>query len=163
MKKKLTFLVVVAFLLCFSSSAFAADVQKQIQDKMQEAIGQESENSFVGNPLETGQVVVSEFPDYADRIATEEQPSSVSVEDSFPIMDVEDLETFRDRVNKGETTLNGHLMANIDLDFETWTPIGTSTNPYHGVFDGQGFRIEGLYVVQSSTSLADCLLLPMEH
>ena len=39
-----------------------------IQDKMQEAIGQESENSFVGNPLETGQVVVSEFPDYADRI-----------------------------------------------------------------------------------------------
>lgn len=147
-------MVVVAFLLCFSSSAFAADVQKQIQDKMQEAIGQESENSFVGNPLETGQVAVSEFPDYADRIATEEQPSSVSAEDSFPIMDVEDLETFRDRVNKGETTLNGHLMANIDLDFETWTPIGTSTNPYHGVFDGQGFRIEGLYVVQSSTSPA---------
>ena len=154
MKKKLTFLVVVAFLLCFSSSAFAADVQKQIQDKMQEAIAQESENSFVGNPLETGQVAVSEFPDYADRIAMEEQPSSVSVEDSFPIMDVKDLETFRDRVNKGETTLNGHLMANIDLDFETWTPIGTSTNPYHGVFDGQGFRIEGLYVVQSSTSPA---------
>ena len=61
MKKKLTFLVVVAFLLCFSSSAFAADVQKQIQDKMQEAIGQESENSFVGNPLETGQVVVLNF------------------------------------------------------------------------------------------------------
>ena len=147
-------MVVVAFLLCFSSSAFAADVQKQIQDKMQEAIGQESENSFVGNPLETGQVAVSEFPDYADRIATEEQPSSVSVEDSFPIMDVEDLETFRDRVNKGETTLNGHLMANIDLDFETWTPIGTSTNPYQGVFDGRGFRIEGLYVVQSSTSPA---------
>lgn len=154
MKKKLTFLVVVAFLLCFSSSAFAADVQKQIQDKMQEAIGQEGENSFVGNPLETGQVAVSEFPGYADRIATEEQPSSVLAEDSFPIMDVEDLETFRDRVNKGETTLNGHLMANIDLDFETWTPIGTSTNPYHGVFDGQGFRIEGLYVVQSSTSPA---------
>lgn len=154
MKKKLTFLVVVAFLLCFSSSAFAADVQKQIQDKMQEAIGQEGENSFVGNPLETGQVAVSEFPDYADRIAMEEQPSSVSAEDSFPIMDVEDLETFRDRVNKGETTLNGHLMANIDLDFEAWTPIGTSTNPYHGVFDGQGFRIEGLYVVQSSTSPA---------
>lgn len=147
-------MVVVAFLLCFSSSAFAADVQKQIQDKMQEAIAQESENSFVGNPLETGQVAVSEFPDYADRIAMEEQPSSVSAEDSFPIMDVEDLETFRDRVNKGETTLNGHLMANIDLDFETWTPIGTSTNPYHGVFDGQGFRIEGLYVIQSSTSPA---------
>ena len=57
---------------------------------------------------------------------------------------------------KGKQPLNGHLMANIDLDFETWTPIGTSTNPYQVIL--ACFRIEGLYVVQSSTSPGDCLL-----
>lgn len=151
MKKKLTLLVALVMLLCFSSSAFAANYQEQMSDKMQESIRQQNMASVVGDALEQGQSASSAT---TDGISTVEELPSVSAENGFPIADVNDLKTFRDRVNQGETTLNGFLMANIDLDYQTWTPIGTSTNPYRGTFDGQGFRIKGLYVVQPSTSPA---------
>ncbi len=53
-----------------------------------------------------------------------------------------DLETFRDRVNDGETELNALVMCDIELDNEPWVGIES----YAGQFDGGGWCIEGLNV-----------------
>lgn len=44
------------------------------------------------------------------------------------------------------------LEADIDLGNQDWTPIGTSANPYKGVFDGNGKKISNLVVSGGSES-----------
>ena len=44
------------------------------------------------------------------------------------------------------------LQADIDLGNQDWTPIGTSANPYKGVFDGNGHKISNLVVSGGSES-----------
>ena len=50
-------------------------------------------------------------------------------------------------LNTGLLTDDGSLS---DGEFRSWTPIGSSTVPYTGSFDGQGHTISGLYVHGSS-------------
>ena len=70
------------------------------------------------------------------------------------IATAEELAAFRDRVNNGETTLNAILTADIALDkSETWTPIGTSSTMYAGIFDGNGHTISGLNVTGANNGL----------
>ncbi len=38
------------------------------------------------------------------------------------------------------------LTTNIDLTGEDWTPIGSSTTPYTGTFDGKGYTISGMKI-----------------
>jgi|GEM_PF-4653828 len=40
------------------------------------------------------------------------------------------------------------LVADIDLNNEEWTPIGSSTQPFTGRFDGNGYTISNLKVSQ---------------
>lgn len=47
-----------------------------------------------------------------------------------------ELAWFADAVNKGDTTINGKLTANINLNGKTWTAIGTSSNKFAGTLDG---------------------------
>lgn len=44
------------------------------------------------------------------------------------------------------------LTTNIDLTGEDWTPIGSSTTPYTGTFDGQGYTISGMKIENGSTN-----------
>ncbi len=70
------------------------------------------------------------------------------------IATAEELAAFRDRVNNDETTLNAILTADIALDkSETWTPIGTSSTMYAGIFDGNGHTISGLNVTGANNGL----------
>ncbi len=48
--------------------------------------------------------------------------------------------------------LNGNYMltANIDLHSEEWTSIGTKTNPFNGVFYGNGFKIMNLLQAETT-------------
>lgn len=73
--------------------------------------------------------------------------------DAVSIATAEELKAFRDRVNNGETTLNAVLTADIDLQNETWTPIGTSSTMYAGIFDGNGHTISGLNVTGANNGL----------
>ena len=85
--------------------------------------------------------------------------------DPILIASAEGLKDFRNRVNKGETTLCAKLTADIVLNdgsFDedgnwseigapyNWTPIGSYTNSgrvyYTGTFDGGGHTIKGLYI-----------------
>ncbi len=56
----------------------------------------------------------------------------------------EDLVTFLNLVNTGNTSLNCTLTADVDMTGVDWTPIDTSSNPYAGTFDGQGHIIKNL-------------------
>ena len=70
----------------------------------------------------------------------------------------EELRKFAKLVNDdGETTANAVLTANIDLSSVcgpelndgssvSWTPIGSISNKYRGNFNGQNFKISGLYI-----------------
>lgn len=66
----------------------------------------------------------------------------------FKIYDADDLFEFADRVNSGESELNGMLMNDIDLlGAKTDALIGaTREQAYSGIFDGQGFTIGGLNI-----------------
>ena len=75
--------------------------------------------------------------------------------DYYQIGTAQDLKDFAARVNAGSNTINGKLTANIDLQggpSNEWTPIGNSTYPYNGTFDGQGFTISNLYYHQEAAS-----------
>lgn len=94
----------------------------------------------------------------------------------YLIEDAADLNAFRDKVNGGNTNINGRLVNDIDLNenfdqdlfavdgngnatyngspdipaFEQWTPIGyngiSGILAFNGTLDGDGHTISGLYI-----------------
>ena len=78
----------------------------------------------------------------------------------YLIEDVEDLKLLAEKVNSGETYTNKYFKqtANIDLNNEPWTPIGTVINngkdakPFKGTFDGDGYKITNLKVTGNSNN-----------
>ena len=81
-------------------------------------------------------------------------------DDVVKIYTKEELNAFRDRVNGSETALNARLMADIVLNegdlsgydgkgvnpWLGWTPIGSNSNAYIGVFDGNNHTVSGVYI-----------------
>ena len=68
--------------------------------------------------------------------------------DPFVIQNAEQLKALRDSVNAGNDLAGKafRLTANIDLNGEEWTPIGTSGHPFRGVFDGGNNAISNLKI-----------------
>ena len=64
------------------------------------------------------------------------------------------MSAFADMVNNGRTFENYTvtLNADIDLNNQPWTPIGTSTNAFKGNFDGNGYKISNLKAGTDSQS-----------
>ena len=91
----------------------------------------------------------------------------------YYISTAEQLKEFAELVNEdGKTTASAVLTADIDLnpnmeisedgtvtngdDLDQWTPIGTSIgNAYTGTFNGQNFKISGLYIKNTSSDTDD--------
>ena len=93
-------------------------------------------------------------------LGTEASPYEISTAD--------ELKNFATAVNGGETTANAVLTDDINLnpnmeisedgtvtngsDLDQWTPIGNSeSTAYTGTFDGQNFKISGLYIKNTSS------------
>ena len=86
-------------------------------------------------------------------LGTEASPYEISTAD--------ELKNFATAVNGGEKSAHAKLMNNIDLSSvcgeslnggTSWNPIGTSiSNSYTGTFDGQNFKISGLYIKNTSS------------
>lgn len=68
------------------------------------------------------------------------------------IGNLDQLEAFRDSVNNGNTYkgVTVRLTADIDLGNEEWTPIGTSTTKFEGLFDGDGHTIKNLKITSDT-------------
>ena len=79
-------------------------------------------------------------------LGTEESP--------YLINNLNDLKFFRNNVNAGNKYSGKYvkLTADIDLNNENWTPIGTSSNPFNGTFDGQNHTISNLVINGGSNS-----------
>lgn len=96
-------------------------------------------------------------------IYTAEQLKKVGTGESVYISEVGKYYTFNLNSkyilkNNIELNLNKYTVANdgtitFSSDAEQWTPIGTSANPFTGTFDGNGYKISGLYI--NNTSLSD--------
>ena len=84
--------------------------------------------------------------------------SNVPVQDSdgyYLIGTAAQLRWFRDQVNGGAPDLKAKLTADIDLDGSSanqWTPIGNNNSPFRGEFNGNGHKITGLYINNSSNN-----------
>ena len=68
-----------------------------------------------------------------------------------------DLAGLASVVNAGTDSFEGDIIKlarNIDLSAYMWEPIGTSTNPFKGSFDGGGFTISGMKVDNKNVSNA---------
>ena len=76
----------------------------------------------------------------------------------YLIKTADDLVLFRNSVNAGETKYNAEgkyvaLGANIDLDgIENWEPIGTFDYSFDSNFDGKGFAIQNLKMVDNTVA-----------
>ena len=76
----------------------------------------------------------------------------------YSISTTDDLRAFRDYVNAGYDTRDITFFMKRDVNMgsvwspetgQTWVPIGTTLNPFQGVFDGQGYTMKGLYIKSS--------------
>ena len=74
--------------------------------------------------------------------------------DPFIINNKAELEWFRDRVNDGNNYVGKYVLLNADIDLgnEAWAPIGSGSNPFKGVFDGQNHTISNLVIDGGSSS-----------
>ena len=80
----------------------------------------------------------------------------------YLIEDVEDLKLLAEKVNSGTTYEKTYFKqtADIDLNNEPWTPIGTvivinngkDARPFKGTFDGDGYKITNLKVTGNSNN-----------
>lgn len=60
------------------------------------------------------------------------------------ITTADELKAYANKVNQGDLYACAVLADDIDLGGTNWTPIGTNTNRFHGLFDGRGHTIKGL-------------------
>ena len=87
----------------------------------------------------------------------EEPPVEDGTADApYQIGTAEELAAFRDKVNGSDggnayLTACAVLTADIDLENQAWTPIGSESNQYTGTFDGGGHTISGLYINSEET------------
>ena len=74
-----------------------------------------------------------------------------SVDGVYQIATAEQLKLFSMTVNSGANEVKAVLVADIDMsEVESFEPIGSSSNPFKGEFDGQGHKITnfGQYIVE---------------
>ena len=74
--------------------------------------------------------------------------------DPYVIGSLTDLKWFRDDVNAGNTYAGKYVVLAVDIDLagEEWTPIGTSSVPFKGTFDGKNHTISNLVINGGSKS-----------
>lgn len=64
-----------------------------------------------------------------------------------------ELAWFAEKVNGGSTSACAVLTADIDLNRQEWTSIGTKNKPYMGTFDGQNHIIHGIWSTDESNTI----------
>ncbi len=84
------------------------------------------------------------WTEYAD---TEWQGAGTE-DDPYLISSAEELAGLSDTVFKGNKCSQTYFKqtANINLSGHLWEPIGNGVTPFNGKFDGNGYRIKGMYL-----------------
>jgi hypothetical protein len=84
-------------------------------------------------------------PLFAQDVSWYDNPSSPNV---FEISNEDQLKGFRLLISNNEDSFAGKTVKLVNDIVLTgnWTPIGNSSRPFYGTFDGQGYTISGLSV-----------------
>lgn len=74
-----------------------------------------------------------------------------AIDEYTTISTKEELENFRDEVNKGNNYQGKTVYMINDINLENnvneqWKPIGNSENQFQGIFDGCGNEVNGIYI-----------------
>lgn len=79
-----------------------------------------------------------------------------TAEDPYTIHNIHQLTWFRDQVNGGNNYSGKtvKLNADIDLNNQAWTPIGTEAAQFKGTFDGGNNTVSNLYINDANLSYA---------
>ena len=78
-----------------------------------------------------------------------------TAEDPYRISNAAQLKWFRNTVNSENCSICAALTADIDLENDPWTPIGTDfQNSYTGTFDGKGHTVKNLFINSGSLQYA---------
>ena len=114
-------------------------------------------------------ILLTMFPIVPSVYATDTLQGGGTKGDPYLISNVAQLEEFRNRVNNGETNICGKLMNDIVLNEDLnsklnedgsvkdgvivsqWTPIGNDSQNYIGIFDGNDYKVSGMYINQPSS------------
>ena len=96
---------------------------------------------------------ISDNPDVYEVVGVD-LPVIEDSEKTVQISSASAMSAFAVMVNNGKTFENYTvtLNADIDLNYQPWTPIGTSTNAFKGNFDGNGYTISNLKAGTDSQS-----------
>lgn len=72
----------------------------------------------------------------------------------YLISNGEELAYLRYQVNNGQNYSGTYfkLVSNINLNNNAWSPIGSTTRSFSGVFDGQGFTISNTIITANGTN-----------
>ncbi len=81
-----------------------------------------------------------------ETVAIIDQPSDLAWLAAYVNGTLETPSTFATRAAQ---QINFVLAANIDLGNQPWTPIGTEENNFVGIFDGNGYSISNLNIVEA--------------
>ena len=102
-------------------------------------------NGFIDNPVTYSQAEVEAMSSIDD--------FDLSVSKKYKITSAEDLAKLAEIVNSGTSTQNGIFVLSCDIDLKdwcdangNWIPIGNTTYPFKGTFDGNGHTISNLKI-----------------
>lgn len=85
---------------------------------------------------------------------TKTQPAGSGTKaDPYRIGTGAELAWFAEKVNGGSASACAVLTADIDLNRQEWTSIGTKNKPYMGTFDGQNHIIHGIWSTDESNTI----------
>lgn len=88
-----------------------------------------------------------------DGTAKTQPAGSGTQADPYRIGTGAELAWFAEKVNGGSTSACAVLTADIDLNRQEWTYIGTKNKPYMGTFDGQNHIIHGIWSTDESNTI----------
>lgn len=88
-----------------------------------------------------------------DGTAKTQPAGSGTKADPYQIGTGAELAWFAEKVNGGSTSACAVLTADIDLNRQEWTSIGTKNKPYMGTFDGQNHIIHGIWSTDESNTI----------
>ncbi|MBO7068190.1 MAG: CotH kinase family protein [Bacteroidaceae bacterium] len=76
------------------------------------------------------------------------EPDPIYKDSTYYISNAKELLAFADAVSRGANGSDAYLTADIDMAAYSsiYTPIGTESNPFKGIFNGRGFRIKNLNI-----------------
>ena len=93
----------------------------------------------------------------SDETCTDPYDAPIQTDGVYQIANAGNLFWFANYCNESDAPRSARLLNSIvipekaDGSQREWTPIGTSSLPYTGTFDGKGFTISGLYFNDSNT------------